>query len=150
LILLRVLVQRVSESFVEVDSKIVGKIGKGMLLFVSFSSDDFGMEEKISWMAEKILKLRIFSDKEGKMNLSIMDILGEILVISQFTLYGNVKGQNRPSFVEALNPEIANEYYDRFVFALKKSGLKVESGIFGAKMKVFIENDGPVTLILEK
>lgn len=144
---MRVLVQRSLESSVSVDHKIVGSISKGMVLFVGFTHND--KVEDIDYLVNKINHLRIFDDTDGNMNLSIHDIEGEILSISQFTLYGDAKNGNRPSFVEAMKYNEASNMYDIFNQKLKERGLKVETGIFGADMKVSIANDGPVTILLE-
>lgn len=145
---MKVVVQRVTNSQVEVDNKIVGKIDKGLMLLVGFTEND--NQETVKYMANKVLNLRIFDDENGVMNLSVIDIKGEILSISQFTLYGDARKGNRPSYVNALKGEEATKLYDLFNENLKNSNLKVETGIFGADMKVSLINDGPVTIIIEK
>ena len=145
---MKVVVQRVSEASVSVTSSIVGKIDKGLLLLVSFTDGD--NDEVIDWMVRKISNLRIFDDESGVMNLSILDVGGKILSISQFTLYANCKRGNRPSYINALGGEEAVLLYDKFNDKLRKCGLETEEGIFGEDMKVSLINDGPVTIILEK
>ena len=144
---MKIVVQRVSEASVEVDKKIVGKIDKGLMLLVSFTQTD--SEKNIDWMVNKVLNLRIFDDESGIMNKSVLDIKGSILSISQFTLYGDASHGNRPSYINALNGEEAIKLYDLFNSKLKNQ-IKVETGIFGADMKVALINDGPVTILLEK
>ena len=144
---MKVVVQRVKESSVEVEGKIVGKIGYGYLLLVSFTQGDSLKE--IDYMVNKILNLRIMDDENGVMNKSILDIEGSILSISQFTLYGDAKKGNRPSYIKALRGEEAILLYELFNSKLKEH-LTVETGIFGADMKVSLINDGPVTILLEK
>ena len=144
---MRLVIQRVSKSNVKVDGKIVGEIGKGYMVLVGITEGD---DEKIvDKMVEKLVNLRIFEDTENKMNLSLIDIGGSILSISQFTLYANCKKGRRPSFVEAAKPEIAKTLYEYFNSTLEKKGIKVEKGIFGAMMDVSLNNDGPVTIILD-
>ncbi len=138
-------IQRVNKSYVEVDNKVVGKIDKGINILLGVVKGD--TEEDIKKLINKIPFLRIFEDENGKMNLSLIDIEGKALVISQFTLAGNVKKGRRPSFENAEEPKKAKELYLKFVEELKKY-VPVETGIFGADMKVFIENDGPVTFII--
>lgn len=144
---MKIVAQRVIESSVKVDDKVVGKIGKGLMLLVSFTYDD---DEKIvDYMVNKVLNLRVFDDSEGVMNLSVKDVGGEILSISQFTLYGDASKGNRPSYVKALKGEDAIKLYDLFNEKLSKN-IVVEKGIFGADMKVSLINDGPITIIIEK
>ena len=147
---MRIVIQRVKSSSVTVDGKIIGKIGRGLNLLVGISPVD--TEAELDWMTRKCLELRLFPDEaEGKgWQKSIMDIQGEILVISQFTLYGDCRKGRRPSFSNSASPEIAEQLYDRFIDKLKQSGLHIANGKFGAMMQVSIDNDGPVTLILEK
>lgn len=146
---MRIVIQRVNRASVTVNGVIFGKINKGLLLLTGIHQTD--TKEQANWCCSKILKLRIFDDEEGKMNRSVKDIGGGILVVSQFTLYGNAKKGNRPSFVEAGGPEIAEPLYNYMIEKLKKeSGLTVESGEFGAMMDVELVNSGPVTLILER
>lgn len=144
---MKIVVQRVSKAAVEVDEKIVGEIQQGLLLLVGVDEDD--TKQDADWLAKKILDLRIFSDAEGKMNLSVKDIFGEILCISQFTLLADYKKGNRPSFIKAAKPETAIPLFDYFKNLLNDSGLKIQCGIFGADMKVSLLNDGPVTLVLD-
>jgi D-tyrosyl-tRNA(Tyr) deacylase len=138
-------VQRVNQSWVEVDGQVVGKIGKGVNILLGVEKGD--TEEDIKKLIKKIPFLRIFEDEKGKMNLSLLDINGEALVISQFTLAGNVKKGRRPSFDNAEDPEKAKKMYEKFVKELSQY-VPVKTGIFAAYMKVFIENDGPVTFII--
>jgi D-aminoacyl-tRNA deacylase len=146
---MRILIQRVKRASVTVEETITGEIEKGLLLLVGIHKNDTIAEA--DWCIRKIPKLRIFEDSEGKMNLAAEDINGEILVVSQFTLYGDAKKGMRPSFVEAARPEVAELLYEYIIENLQKeSGLKVESGEFGAMMQVELVNDGPVTLILER
>lgn len=144
---MKVLVQRCDKASVKVNNEIVGKIDKGMLLLVGFTEGD--TSENIDYMIEKILHLRIYDDEAGVMNKSILDIGGSILSVSQFTLYADTKKGRRPSYVNALNGEKATILYDEFNEKLKKH-IHVETGIFGAEMKVELINDGPVTIMLEK
>lgn len=144
---MKVVLQRVTRSSVTVDNKVVGEIGKGFLVLLGVSNED--TKEVATKMVEKISKLRIFEDEDGKTNLSSSDVDGEILVVSQFTLYGDCKKGNRPSFVNAGNPQLANELYEFFVSECEGKFKKVQKGVFGADMKVDILNDGPFTLVLE-
>lgn len=144
---MRAVVQRVSSSKVTVDGKVVGNINRGFNVLIGISKDD--TLEDITYIKDKILNLRVFEDEKDKMNLSLLDIQGEILVISQFTLYGDCRKGRRPNFMNAMGGESAKIIYDALVSELKKSNLKVETGIFGADMKVDIQNDGPVTILLD-
>jgi D-aminoacyl-tRNA deacylase len=147
----RVILQRVSRAQVRVASRVTGSIGPGFLVLVGFSPTD--TEAQLAWMAEKILGLRVFGDDEGKMNRDLSETNGRILVVSQFTLYGDASKGRRPSFIGAAPPNVAIPLYERFVALLReKSGGKIpiETGEFGAMMEVELVNDGPVTLILEK
>ncbi len=144
---MRVVLQRVTEASVSVDEEIVGKIGKGLVLLVGIGNGD--TEEDARYLSDKCLQLRIFEDEAGKMNISALDVGADVLAISQFTLFGNTRKGRRPSFVEAAPPEISRPLFERFVGFLKESGLKVETGIFGAHMLVKIFNDGPVTILLD-
>ena len=144
---MKIVLQRVSSASVKVDSKIVGRIEHGLLLLIGFSSTD--TEESILPTIEKIVKLRIFSDEEGKMNKSVLDVEGSTLLISQFTLYADTKKGNRPSFIEAARPEQAIPLYEFFIAEMRKRITKVETGIFGTDMKVELVNDGPVTIVFE-
>lgn len=145
---MRAVVQRVVRSSVSVDGKVVGQIGKGLNVLIGVRQGD--TEEQARWLAHKIAGLRIFEDEQGKMNLSVRDVGGEALVISQFTLYGDTRKGFRPSFVDAAPPEIASPLIDRFVEFLREEGVPVQTGIFQAMMLVEIHNDGPVTIILER
>ena len=145
---MKLVVQRVTNASVEVDNKIVGKIGKGFLVLFGAGKGD--TEEQADYLAEKLCNLRVFEDENDKMNLSIKDIDGELLVVSQFTLYADCRKGNRPSFIDAAKPQEANELYEYFMDRCKKLVKNVEKGIFGADMKVSLLNDGPVTIILEK
>lgn len=144
---MKVVIQRVSEASVKVDNKIVGEIGKGLMLLIGVDEADENLDA--DWLVKKILDVRVFSDDEGKMNHSIKDINGEILCISQFTLISDYKKGNRPSYIKAARPDKAIPLFEYFKEELKKSGLKIESGIFGADMKVSLINDGPVTLVFD-
>lgn len=145
---MRAVVQRVVRSSVSVDGKVVGQIGKGLNVLIGVRQGD--TEEQARWLAHKIAGLRIFEDEQGKMNLSVRDVGGEALVISQFTLYGDARKGFRPSFVDAAPPEIASPLIDRFVEFLREEGVPVQTGVFQAMMLVEIFNDGPVTIILER
>lgn len=145
---MKLVIQRVANAQVEVDKKIVGKINKGYLVLFGVKEGD--TIDQADALAEKLCKLRIFEDEDEKMNLSINDVEGELLIVSQFTLYANCEKGNRPSFVEAMEPKKANEMYEYFIERCKEKVKKVERGIFGADMKVTLLNDGPVTIILEK
>ena len=129
-------------------SRRTGRIDAGLLLLVGFTHDDD--DERLSWMADKVLGLRIFGDGEGKMNLGLQDVGGATLVVSQFTLYGNAEKGRRPSFIDAARPDVAERLYERFMAMLAERGVRVERGEFGAMMDVELVNDGPVTLWLER
>ena len=144
---MRVVTQRVSEASVKVDNQIVGEIGKGLMLLIGVDESDENSDA--DWLVKKILDVRVFSDDEGKMNHSVKDINGEILCISQFTLISDYKKGNRPSYIKAARPDKAIPLFEYFKDEMKKSGLKTESGIFGADMKVSLINDGPVTLVFD-
>lgn len=144
---MRVILQRVSGASVSVNGKITGEIENGLLALVGFGRDD--TEAVLEKMARKIIKLRVFSDDNDKINLSAADVGGGILIVSQFTLYWSCKKGTRPSFDGAMEPGRAEELYDKFVDIMRRSGLKTETGIFGADMKVSLINDGPVTVALE-
>ncbi|HEU5228407.1 MAG TPA: D-aminoacyl-tRNA deacylase [Ktedonobacteraceae bacterium] len=144
---MRALLQRVSTASVTVDGQIVGQIGQGLLILLGVGHDD--SEAQVKTLVEKIVHLRIFGDDEGKMNRSLLDINGQALVVSQFTLYADTRKGRRPSFVEAAPPAIAEELVERFKAAIAAYGIQVESGIFGAHMNVALVNDGPVTIMLD-
>lgn len=145
---MRVVLQRVSRASVTIGGRVSGEIGRGFCLLVGFTHDD--TPAQVEWMADKVSGLRLFADAEGKMNLGLEDVEGSLLVISQFTLYGDADKGRRPSFVAAARPETAIPLYDRFITLLRQKGLRVETGEFGAMMEVEIHNDGPVTLTLER
>lgn len=149
---MRVVLQRVSRAAVRVEGKVVGEIGRGFLVLAGFAPTD--TPEQLAWMADKILGLRVFGDAEGKMNLGLTDVAGGVLVVSQFTLYGDASKGRRPSFIGAAPPDVAIPLYEKFVALLREggaaSGITVATGAFGAMMDVELVNDGPVTLILEK
>ena len=145
---MKLVVQRVSKANVKVDNKVVGKIKKGFLVLVGIKVGD--TKEQAKYLARKLINLRVFEDENGKMNLNIKQVGGELLIISQFTLYGNTKDGNRPSFIDAAKPDKANELYEYFIEKCKKENIKTEAGIFGADMKVSLVNDGPVTVMLER
>jgi len=145
---MKLVIQRVLEARVKVDSNIIGQINQGLLVFLGIHEED--TEEKIDWLVNKLCKLRIFEDDNQKMNLSVKDINGDILIVSQFTLYANCERGNRPDFISAAKPEKANHLYNLFIKQLKTYQIKVETGIFGANMKISLINDGPVTVIIER
>ncbi|MFO0975732.1 MAG: D-aminoacyl-tRNA deacylase [Planctomycetaceae bacterium] len=144
---MRAVIQRVSEASVTVDGQIVGQIQKGFLVLLGVSTTD--TQDDVVWTAGKIAGLRVFEDADGKMNLALGDVGGSVLLVSQFTLYGDCRKGRRPSFVEAARPEQANALYQSVVAELRGLGLQVETGVFQADMKVRLLNDGPVTLILD-
>ena len=145
---MRALIQRVTEASVKVDGETIGEINQGLLVLFGVGQDD--TEDDLEYMVDKILGLRIFNDEDDKMNLSLKDIGGELLVVSQFTLYGSVKKGKRPSFSEAARPEKAEKLYEDFVEMCRNEGVKVETGKFAADMKVSLVNDGPVTILVER
>jgi D-aminoacyl-tRNA deacylase len=145
---MRVVLQRVSRASVTIDGRTAGAIGAGFCLLVGFTHSD--TPAQVDWMAEKVAGLRLFADTEGKMNLGLSEAAGSLLVISQFTLYGDAQKGRRPSFIDAARPEVAIPLYQQFIAALRGRGLTVETGEFGAMMEVEILNDGPVTLVLER
>jgi D-tyrosyl-tRNA(Tyr) deacylase len=147
---MRLVIQRVKKAKVTKvkTNEIVGEIGEGLFILLGIKKGD--SEEKADYLAQKVAKLRIMKDGEKKMNLSISDTKGEILVVSQFTLYGDSKGQNRPSFIEAAEPELAKKVYERFITKLKDLGIKVQTGSFGDYMEINTSLDGPVTILLEE
>lgn len=144
---MRAVVQRVSQASVKVNNEIVGEIANGLLVLLGVGKEDDTKD--LDYMVEKILGLRIFEDEQGKMNLSLMDIGGEILIISQFTLFGDVKKGKRPSFTTSGDPEIAEKMYMQFIDKCIEKGVSTEKGIFGADMKVNLTNDGPVTILID-
>lgn len=144
---MKVVIQRVSSASVSTAGNLVGQINKGLFLLVGVGQED--TVDKAHNLAEKLLKMRIMSDEDDKMNLSIADAQGELLVVSQFTLYADTSGGNRPSFVKAASPELARQVYERLIEKLKESGLKVETGSFGNYMDIDAKLDGPVTIVLE-
>jgi D-tyrosyl-tRNA(Tyr) deacylase len=145
---MRVVLQRVTRASVSIDGRVAGAIGRGFCLLVGLTHGD--TDTTVDWMAEKVAGLRLFPDAAGKMNLGLDEVGGGVLVISQFTLYGDSAKGRRPSFIDAARPETAIPLYQRFVGALRARGLEVATGEFGADMQVEIHNDGPVTLILER
>lgn len=146
---MKVVLQRAKDASVIVEGEAVGSIQSGLVLLVGIHEKD--TEEELEWLCEKILKMRIFDDADGKMNLSVQDVGGELLVVSQFTLYGDASKGNRPSYIEAAGPQKAKKLYEEMIGYFKEhSDLKVHSGTFGAYMDVKLTNDGPVTIILEK
>jgi D-tyrosyl-tRNA(Tyr) deacylase len=145
---MRVLVQRVSRAEVRVGDRVTGRVGRGLLLLVGLTHAD--TEAELAWMADKVLGLRVFADAEGKLNLDVGGAGGGVLVVSQFTLYGDARKGRRPSFVDAARPELAEPLYERFVATLRERGAHTETGEFGAMMEVELVNDGPVTLWLER
>jgi D-tyrosyl-tRNA(Tyr) deacylase len=145
---MRVVLQRVSRAKVTIEGRISGAIERGFCLLVGFTHTD--TIDQVRWMAEKVVGLRVFQDAEDKMNLALADIGGAILVVSQFTLYGNAEKGRRPSFIDAARPEIAIPLYQSFIAELRGKGVRVETGEFGAMMDVELVNDGPVTLVLDK
>jgi D-aminoacyl-tRNA deacylase len=144
---MRIVMQRVSQAKVTVNGNIIGKIVAGMLILLGISKTD--TEKEVKFMVEKVLNLRIFDDEQGKMNLSLLDISGELLVVSQFTLYGDARKGRRPSYIDAASPEDANKLYELFVNEARKQVERVETGKFQAMMNVELINDGPVTILLD-
>lgn len=145
---MKFIVQRVNKSQVEVEEKIVGKIDKGFMVLIGITHND--TKEIADFLVRKLINLRVFEDENGKMNLSLKDVQGSLLLISQFTLYSDCTSGNRPSFTNAAKPEFANELYEYIIEECKKQIPNVQTGIFGADMQVSLVNDGPVTIILEK
>ena len=145
---MRIVIQRVSRASVKVADETVGKIESGLLVFLGISHDD--QEEDVHWLAKKLMNLRIFNDDEGKMNLSLNDVDGEFLMVSQFTLHASTKKGNRPSFVKSANPNLGKRLYDYFIDYLNKEyKISVATGVFGAMMEIELLNDGPVTIIMD-
>ena len=145
---MKLVVQRVKKAEVKVDGNIIGKIDKGFLVLIGIKVGD--TKEQADYLVKKVCNLRIFTDENNKMNLSLKDVNGKLLIVSQFTLYGNCNDGNRPSFIEAAKPEEAIPLYEYFCNECAKKGIEVEKGIFGADMKVKLLNDGPVTIVIEK
>ncbi len=145
---MKLVVQRVKNAKVEVEGKITGKIEQGFLVLLGITHSD--TKEEADYLVKKLCNLRVFTDEKGKMNLSLKQIEGKLLIVSQFTLYADCTNGNRPSFTEAAKPEQANELYEYFCQSCQEKGIQVEKGIFGADMKVSLLNDGPVTIIMEK
>ncbi len=145
---MRVVVQRVSQSNVKVSDDVIGEINEGLMVLVSFVDDDNNTD--LEWMTKKIVNLRIFNDDEGKMNRSVQDVVGDILLISQFTLHGSTKKGNRPSFIKAAKPDFAKVMYEKFIKILEQClGKEIQTGEFGGDMKVSLVNDGPTTIIID-
>jgi D-tyrosyl-tRNA(Tyr) deacylase len=144
---MRAVVQRVSEASVQVDGKVVGHIGRGLLVFLGVGQAD--SDQEAAYLAEKVAHLRIFEDADGKMNRSVLDITGAVLAVSQFTLYGDVRKGRRPSFVDSAPPEVAEPLYHKFMAELQRLGVPTEAGVFRADMAVSLINDGPVTILLD-
>lgn len=144
---MKLVVQRVKNANVSIENNIVGKINQGFVVLLGVSNED--TKENADYLVKKLLNLRVFSDNDDKMNLSIKDIEGEILIVSQFTLYANCKKGNRPSFIEAAKPEHAKPLYEYFINECRKENLNVQTGEFGADMQIELINDGPVTILLE-
>ena len=145
---MRVVVQRVSQSNVKVSGEVIGEIKEGLMVLVSFVDED--NDTDLDWMTKKIIDLRIFNDDEGKMNRSVQDVAGDILLVSQFTLHGSTKKGNRPSFIKAAKPDFANVMYERFIKVLEQTlGKEIQTGEFGGDMKVSLINDGPTTIIID-
>ena len=144
---MRAVVQKVSSSKVTVDGEVIGQINKGLMVLLGVTHDDTSKD--VDYMVDKVTNLRIFEDEEGKMNLSLKDVEGEILAVSQFTLYGDARRGRRPSFSDAARPEVANPLYEEFIEKVKHQGINVGTGKFGAHMMVDLTNDGPVTILLE-
>lgn len=145
---MKLVIQRVKKAEVKIDENIVGNIDKGFLVLIGIKEGD--TKEQADYLAKKLCNLRVFSDENGKMNLSIKDINGKLLIVSQFTLYGDCSQGNRPSFIEAARPEKANPLYEYFCEQCELNNIEVKKGVFGADMKVELINDGPVTIIIEK
>ena len=144
---MRCVIQRVTEASVTVEGEVIGQIGRGFMVLIGVSAED--TDKDLKYMAEKVTNLRIFEDGQGKMNLSLKDVGGAILAVSQFTLYGDARGSRRPSFIQAARPEQANALYEQLVAAWRAQGLTVETGRFRAEMQVALINDGPVTILMD-
>jgi D-tyrosyl-tRNA(Tyr) deacylase len=148
IVVMKILIQRVSHAHVEVEGTIVGAIGPGALVFIGVTHNDTIVQA--AWLANKLVHLRMFEDANGKINQSLLEHQGKVLIISQFTLYADCSDGRRPSFTQAAQPELAKQLYEHFIEEVRKGGVVVETGVFGAEMKVSLLNDGPVTLILER
>lgn len=144
---MKALIQRIQEGSVQVDGEIVGKIGQGLLVFLGAGEGDESAD--LEYVFNKVIHLRIFEDEAGKMNLSLMDVKGELLIVSQFTLYADIRKGRRPSFDNAMKPDAAKKMYERFIEMAKEKGIQTQHGVFGADMKVSLVNDGPVTIMVE-
>lgn len=144
---MRAVIQRVNFASVEVNKRVISKINRGLLVFLGVKDSD--NENDVFYLVDKVVNLRIFEDGQGKMNLSLKDVKGELLVVSQFTLYGDCKKGRRPSFINAAHPEKAKDFYEMFINESKKLGINTQEGEFQAHMKINIENDGPVTILLD-
>lgn len=145
---MKLVIQRVTQAKIEVESKIIGEIGAGLVVLVGITHTDGAAQAE--WLANKLINLRLFEDTNGKINQSLLDRKGSALIVSQFTLYADCSDGRRPSFTKAAPPEIAKPLYEQFVENVRKGGIPVETGIFGAEMKVHLVNDGPVTLTVER
>lgn len=145
---MKLVIQRVTQAKVEVENQLVGSIGPGLLILIGVTTQD--TEEQSQWLANKVVNLRIFEDDRGKFNRSLLETCGQALIVSQFTLYGDCSAGRRPSFTEAAPPELAEKLYLHFVEEVRKLGAPVETGRFGAKMAVSLQNDGPVILLIER
>lgn len=144
---MKAVIQRVKKANVKVNEKVIGRINNGLFVLLGIGKED--SEKEVILLTQKIAKLRIMADKQGKMNLNVQDVKGEILVVSQFTLYGDCRGQNRPSFITAADPEKAKNLYELFISQLKNQGIPVKTGSFGEHMEIELLADGPVTIVLE-
>ena len=144
---MRLVLQRVKKASVFVDNKVEGEIGLGLLVLLGVEQNDD--KEDVLWLVKKLLGIRVFSDENGKMNLSLKQVNGSVLVVSQFTLHASTKKGNRPSYMNAAEPKKANEFYEEFILQIKNEGVQVQTGVFGANMQVELINDGPVTIVLD-
>lgn len=144
---MRLVLQRVKKASVFVDNKVVGEIGLGLLVLLGVEQNDD--KEDVLWLVKKLLGIRVLSDENGKMNLSLKQVNGSVLVVSQFTLHASTKKGNRPSYMNAAEPKKANEFYEEFILQIKNQGVQVQNGVFGANMQVELINDGPVTIVLD-
>ncbi|MBG15916.1 MAG: D-tyrosyl-tRNA(Tyr) deacylase [Crocinitomicaceae bacterium] len=144
---MRLVLQRVKKASVFVDNRVVGEIGLGLLVLLGVEQNDD--KEDVLWLVKKLLGIRVLSDENGKMNLSLKQVNGSVLVVSQFTLHASTKKGNRPSYMNAAEPKKANEFYEEFILQIKNEGVQVQTGVFGANMQVELINDGPVTIVLD-